>query len=636
MAADLTYRLIVDMSSKGSLAPQLGQLESRAKGIDTSFKGLGSALKDSIAGAVGQFEMFKGLGSALKDSIAGAVGQFEKLGDTIVGIVKAGGTLAAMSVGAGLAHGVMHLNNELEKTTISLAAIFNAQGVTSGINEGLSLASSTIKEMRRDAAKLPGEFEDLLLFFKLGATPGFQAGATIPQLEKLSAQAMAAAASVGVQMDQAAREFAQLLQGRAGAHNVFGTMLGFTGEAASKFNAMTGADRLKEIEKQLAQYQEAIDAFENSFDSAAAAMTGNIRQFMQRATAPLFDRVKEQLRLANKWFEDHELTVEKFADKIGQKLQRAFDFGQRKIAEWWPAIKAFTDHAAQSLERIWERSKPILAGLEKQAKAAAASEATMPILGAGALAYGGLKIGGALAPVLGPLFSGLRGLGGELAAVGAGLGGAELAAAGAGLGGIASSAAAAGIAAGALAAALAVAGGALHAMTDEASLFHEEASSAAKALRKETEKTFKHTSEMWAKIGPIVISGLDMAGAAWLRAISVYMKGVSMAVESMDKLIDKAMLIGGIDVPRPQPDPFADTAIQFGFKRPDADPGERKTKPGAGGGHGGTHIQKVEIVVTSNQDPNRIARLTAERLMEISRHPTSSPRVRNWSAARPR
>jgi hypothetical protein len=54
----------------------------------------------------------------------------------------------------------------------------------------------------------------------------------------------------------------------------------------------------------------------------------------------------------------------------------------------------------------------------------------------------------------------------------------------------------------------------------------------------------------------------------------------------------------------------------------DEDGGKKKNSTVSGGG--GTNIQKVEIVVTSNQDPERIARLTVEKLKDLSRYPTSS------------
>ncbi|HEX7464456.1 MAG TPA: hypothetical protein VF382_06145, partial [Actinomycetota bacterium] len=58
--------------------------------------------------------------------------------------------------------------------------------------------------------------------------------------------------------------------------------------------------------------------------------------------------------------------------------------------------------------------------------------------------------------------------------------------------------------------------------------------------------------------------------------------------------------------------------------------------PGAarhGGGGGGTNIAKVEIVVTSNQDPSRIAQAMVDELGKLSRFRRSSSYVPNYSRA---
>jgi hypothetical protein len=49
------------------------------------------------------------------------------------------------------------------------------------------------------------------------------------------------------------------------------------------------------------------------------------------------------------------------------------------------------------------------------------------------------------------------------------------------------------------------------------------------------------------------------------------------------------------------------------------------------GGGGGTHIQKVEIVVTGNPEPSRVARLVKDELANLSRRPKASPDVANYS-----
>lgn len=61
------------------------------------------------------------------------------------------------------------------------------------------------------------------------------------------------------------------------------------------------------------------------------------------------------------------------------------------------------------------------------------------------------------------------------------------------------------------------------------------------------------------------------------------------------------------------------------------DPNKKKA-PAMKGGHGGTNIQKVEIVVTSNSSPSRIARVVEARLANLSRNRRSSQFVPNYSS----
>jgi hypothetical protein len=59
---------------------------------------------------------------------------------------------------------------------------------------------------------------------------------------------------------------------------------------------------------------------------------------------------------------------------------------------------------------------------------------------------------------------------------------------------------------------------------------------------------------------------------------------------------------------------------------------EKKKKAKHPGGAGATNIQKVEIVVTSNQNPSRIARTVTDELAKLSRLRRSSPDVVNYAA----
>lgn len=591
--SDLAYRLIVDMSTKGSLAPQLGKLETQAKGIDATFKGIGGSLTSGLSGAVGAIE---------------------KLGDKVVGVAKSVAMIGAGAAGAGLAYGVTHLNNELEKTKISLAAIFSAQGVTSNMTDGLDMAVGVMEKMRVHARSLPGELHDLQTFFKLGITPGLHLGASVDQIEKISAFGMAAAASTGVQMEVAAREFAQLLQGRAGAHNVFGSLIGFSGEDAQKLNAATGDQRLKMIETALQKYEGSIETFGGSFEALSSTLIDNGKQLLSKATRPVFERVKEQMSVANKWFDDHEYQVGQFAEKVGIKLEHAFDVGRRKIYEWGPPLKSFAEHAAQSLEHIWSRAKPLVEGMEKLAKGAAQSPATFKALEAGALAYGGIKLGGALAPII----TGIGGL--------AGAGGMEAGALGI------FGAALPEIAIGAAAAIPLVigAGGAMHALADETSYYHEEVERSWAGMMSSLQKSTENLGSAWAKTEPYFTRIADGLGAVFVAKLDTYataLEVITSGIESMGEVAAKWAPFLGLDPETAKPGDLkrllARREDEFQSRRWHPEE-ERKTKTGAGGGHGGTTIHRVEIVVSSNQDPSRIARMVEDRLTDRARYPTSS------------
>jgi hypothetical protein len=61
---------------------------------------------------------------------------------------------------------------------------------------------------------------------------------------------------------------------------------------------------------------------------------------------------------------------------------------------------------------------------------------------------------------------------------------------------------------------------------------------------------------------------------------------------------------------------------------------EKKKQENKHPGGGGVNVQKVEIVVSANDDPSRVARLIHAHLANIARNPKSSRDVKNYSASR--
>src|SRR5579883_673228 len=268
MSADVTYKVEIELSTKGNLARELGGLGGRADALDSAFAKIGATLDSAI------------------DRAASLVSTMAKIG--------------AVGAGAAITYGVVKLNNELEKTQIALGAIFKANNLTSDIEGGIGLAGGVMKDMRRDAAALPGEFKDLVGIFKTVSVPGFQAGASIDELRKLSAHAMAVSAVVGLPMEQTARELAMLMEGRAGAHNVLGMRLaGLGGDRAEAFNKLPAAERLAAVRADLEKFAPAIEAYSHSFEGLSSTLIDNAKRFLGAATLPLFDRIKTALSDAN-------------------------------------------------------------------------------------------------------------------------------------------------------------------------------------------------------------------------------------------------------------------------------------------------------------------------------------------------
>jgi len=614
--ADVTYKVEVELSTKGNLASKLGGFASKAESLDGLFAKVGGAA------------------SKIGDAFEGAVEKAASLAGTMA---KLGG---AAAIGA-LAYGVVGINNELEKTEISLAAIFNANGITN-FTGGMALAADQMAKMRRDAAALPGETRDLVGIFRMVSVPGFQAGGTVDELRKLSGSAMAAGSVMGLPMEQVARETAMLLQGRAGGHNVLGMDLGIT---AHGFNEKSAAERLKIVTAELGKFEPAIAAFGNSFEGLSSTFRDNAKLLLSTATLPLFNRVKATFAEANKYLDDNKTKLDAMADTVGTKLARGFDYALDTIRGWYPAVETFALNAEHRLAQIWTTIEPTLGKLGAAGKHFLEDPAALDKIAHVLELYAAVKVGRSALGMVG-------GLGGLASFVGAGGGGAAAGAAEAGGAG-----AAAGAAEGAFAALGAtllplgvlagIVAGAIHALSDETSAWHDDAVVLWDTTKAELGEALQHMGNAWAAIRPLAIGLADALGTSLLGAITGAATGIDFLAQGIEGLAGAMADAAGVvstahatiasklasmaaDTILKQ----ADRALEFHVKRP-IDEGTARAKTGGGGGGGGTHIQKVEIVVTTNADPSRIARLVYADLANLARHRTTSPDVRNFSASRP-
>jgi hypothetical protein len=645
--SDVTYRVAIELATTGNLSSQVGQSVSKLDSLSGVLSRVGHEASTLAGSLVGVFE----------GAIEGAVSLASTLG-------KLGATAALGSV----TYGAVLLNKELESIQIALAAIFGAQHITSSMTEGMSVAAELMKQMRTDAAELPGEFKDLVGIFQLVATPGFQAGQSISEIKTLSAQAMAAAATMRMPMEQAGRELEMLLEGRAGAHNRFGMLLptALGGEAAERFNKLAPAERFKFVSDQLAALAPAIDEYKKSFDGLSSTLVDNAKRFLGLATTPLFERLKTTLGEANAWFDGNEDKVALWASIVGDRLGAAFDVGKQKLLSWWPAIEAFAEHAYDRIAGIWQRVGPLVESVADRAAKLLGNDKALDRIEQIGLLYAGTRAGGLLSGLM-PSVAGLgdldrlvkaTGIAGKVAPEGSAFDamagrfrdlvtGQFVAGEAGGLFELLADPVV--LAGAAAAAALLVEGlvataGAMHALADETSSYHDFAVTLWDDIQSRGGEALDALSHVVHTLEPYALELADSMGVQLLEALklmAIGAEGAARAVERAASLFAKAMDWLGIE-------PGAEGHQRMPSGRR-SDPGalreyssviadvlakQATVKTGAGGGGGGVHVDRVEITVSGNQDPNRVARVIAAHLSDLARYRKSSPYVVNFSASR--
>jgi len=638
--ADTRYVVEIAFQTSGSLAGHVDAANGKISNMKANLGGIRDIAAD--------------VGGSLVNAFQGAV---ERAADLTMAMGKLAG---AAAIGAAT-YGVVKLNNELEKTTISLGTIFAANGLSGSMTAGMRDASSIMGKIRQDAKALPGETEDLLGIFKAISIPGARAGADINRLEKLSADIMAAGAVAGLNQEMVAREAGQLLSGRAGAHNILGsTLFGLSGDLAEQFNKYDPSKRLEVLEQGMKKYGAATEYFNSTFDAQWSTLLDNAKNFLRIATAPLFENVKGTLAKINDWFTEQPGTLSIWEGKISSALTKAWQTGVDMIQEWGPAIAKFLSDAEGDMESLWGKYGPTIKEVANALREALGNGSALDKIESALKLYMAMRVASPVAGMAGKLYGASGGLGG----LGMGGGGgavAELGAAGpAGWAALL-----------ALLGSLPFLVGAFSALTDSTSEYHARASDAFARITADMDRL--HTSidvnvmptlERMGTFGLERIADnfdevnhvIEMAhdplyalayyteqaskqtgefgialetASGWLKEHSHLLAdrvakdyeraGVEAASAESEQSIRESR---GWAVGRAGGGTFLGQALKEAGFTPDA----ARNKGG-----GGTNIAKVEIVVNTNQDPGRVAELVLDHVKNIQRHPRVARGVPNYS-----
>lgn len=570
---------------------------------------------ERAAGRKTQSRFGKGMG-ALGDVAGGMNAGLDSLFGTAlsaVGTMAAAATTAIVTgFGAALKE-AFKFNEEMENTRISLAAISQASGFTSTMGGGFAKADEVIKEMRKDAAKLPGEFGDLQNILATIASPGAQAGKSLFDMEKLAAQTMASAAVLRVPMNVAAREMAMMLDGNARHSMPLFARLGL-GDAKS-FNALTPEKRFESARTALGKLDPAIEYFKNSWTGIKSTMIDNMKQAVGYVGGPLFDSAKRMIAAFNEWGSSNQGKLREFGTRLGEQIDGAFYRAKYAIQHWYPVIQQFGhtlyEHLRGAFDRLTPILKPLLGHLENFMNDPKAFDKLekfgvmmLAARGGGAAVEAGAKV----APGMLKMASSL------------GIGGAALAEAVVPLVAV-------------LGLISVAAAGAVSAFTDVESELHDMATSLVSDIGKKFAGIMVKFQELWHALSPITES-LGVAALSWIDLLSSAFLEIATVTVNAAELIRKSPLytlaFGSVEEQALMKANAVKQKelekIRSGFEY------ERAERWWDGKGEGKDpkapkHVTNVtvKIEVNSNQDPNRIARLTSDHIKNIAKNPTQSP-----------
>jgi hypothetical protein len=616
--------------------------------VELEFKRIGDLGADALTAKMRKAETgvqsFKRSWSDLGNTVAPIGGMIDGAVGATMRLARTGAMIGAGAFLAGSVYGVTNLNNELEKAEISLGTIFSTQGMAANVPAGIERSKTLISQMRVDAQKLPGEFEDLMRIFTTGAIPAFHSGASIDQWRDLSSKAMAAGKVANMDLHQVAREMTLLLEGRAGTQNTFGTKLGIK---AAGFNTKSSEERLKILSTELGKFSGAIAQFEGSYDAQSSTLIDNFKNFARVGTSSLFIHVKDAMKEANGWFSSHQAEATAFAAKWGSRLVNGFESGKRALTEWGPLLFNFAEGAYDRITSIWVDVQPYAEKFGTIVKEALKDpNGTIDKLITLAKLWAGMKIGGAM--VGGFASGGAKGamMGGGSALAMYGVGNAALnggssesyvettaggAIAGFGMGGPLG--AAAGALTGAVVALTQTYQQSATAETDFRARMASEAETWNTDMRRFYAShgfTAAEAEQKMREHGLAVQNTImEVDKSAGLVAGSIY--NLAANIESASYA-----LLNSADKRDNEIGSFWGNMLQLGAHHAAAksaqasadvaNPHKHKSK---GGGSG---VMKVEIVVTSNQHPSRIAREVVGELGKLQRISGQSPHTTNYSA----
>jgi len=360
------------------------------------------------------------------NAMTGAFQRAGKAGTGLGGVVRSAIGFGAAYVGVnalagafrGLVSSAFAFQSTNERNAVSIQSVFAASDKFKSFADPLQAAGqvgqAVFRQLQDDALRSVATSQELASIYTQISGPLLGAGARLEDIRKVTQNTVNAAAVLGVDFAQAARDVNLMATGVAGQDTALFRMLVSTKAikgSVEQWNKMLPEKRIKAMQEALAKFEASGKAFEKTLPGITSSYVDFVQRFRGALMSGPLEAVRKMLVRLVGVFDLHRarifglLTV--VGNKLGAMLEPAFDriVG---ITEWFVT---HWDVVATRLETAWKRLQSIGTVAKHYA----------PSIAAGAKTAGAAMLIGKIAP---------GALGGAASAVSAGWGGGAVAGAG--------------------------------------------------------------------------------------------------------------------------------------------------------------------------------------------------------------
>lgn len=297
----------------------------------------------------------------------GSMGGLVMTADALIAKAK----WAGLALGAGLGYAAkkaVDLQSTMESARMGMATMLqNASKLPVTFDTALGEADDMIVKIRKDAALLPGTFDEMQQSFSTLLPVLAKAGSNLEQIRRVAGKSVVAARLGGGILGGAgtvARDIAQILGGSADDRTT--QTNAFKGHVAElkQLAKLSQAKAVAEMERLLTVSDQALAAYANTWDAQWSTAVDKAKEFARLATKPLFGYAVKKLAELNSWMESNQEILSQMASEWGRDLLESIKSTVAFVKDdLWPPMKAIAFLAKELVEH-WKTIAITIAGIK--------------------------------------------------------------------------------------------------------------------------------------------------------------------------------------------------------------------------------------------------------------------------------